>query len=745
MNPIMATPSSSLSSPRPTASAAHPGAIGQPLDRVDGRLKVTGRAPYAFEERSPQGRAAYGFLVEATVAKGRLTALDTVEAEQAPGVLLVLTHRNVPAQAPKKPKESAPQLQGEAIAHHGQPIALVVAESFEAARAAAGLVRASYASEVGHFELDAAAMDAAVKPEPMMQPPDSALGDFDQAFADAAVRIDARYTTPHQVHMQMEPHATLAWWEGDALTVHTSNQMLNVAQKVLAGTLQVPKEKVRVLSRYVGGGFGAKLEVLADAVLAALAARELQRPVKVALTRQQIFHVGSHRSPTVQRVRLGADRDGRLHAIAHEVWSGNTPGESFYEMAADQTRSLYAGAHRRTSHRLAALDLPVAASMRAPGEAVGMLALEVAMDELAEVVGLDPLELRLRNEPADDPESHRPYSTRKLTECLREGAERFGWSKRPTQPGQWRDGPWLVGYGLASAIRGNLLQPSKASVHLGADGRLVVRTAMTDIGTGSYTVLTQIAAETLGLDPALVRVDLGDTDFPEAAGSGGSWGAASAGSSVLRACEALRIRLAERAGVAPEAASFVDGCLVAGGKSQRLATLAGEGGLSAEGAIEPGDEQKRYAHFGHGAHFAEVGVDVATGEVRVRRMLGVFAAGRILNPKTARSQALGGMVFGIGAALTEEALVDATHGFYANHDMAEYHVPVHADVPAIEAIYLDEPGDKANPLHIKGVGELGISGAGAAIANAIYNACGARLRDYPFTLDKVLAARPDVM
>jgi xanthine dehydrogenase YagR molybdenum-binding subunit len=482
--------------------------------------------------------------------------------------------------------------------------------------------------------------------------------------------------------------------------------------------------------------------VNADAILAAIAARQLNRPVKTALTRQQVFPVTTHRSDTVQRIRLGVDREGRILAIGHDVFSGNLPSEQTYEAAAMQTRTLYAGANRLTRHRLAPLDIPVASSMRAPGEAVGLLALECAMDELAERLDLDPIELRVRNEPSEDPERHVPYSSRHLVPCLREGAARFGWAARHPRPGQVRDGRWMVGMGVAAATRGNPLQLSKATVRLGPDGVVTVRMAMTDIGTGTYTILTQIAADMLGLPPDRIRIEIGDTAYPQAAGSGGSFGAASSGSALFDACDRLRGQLAAAAGVDPKAARFSNGRLEGGGRSRALTDLVGADGLEADGEIQPGETEKAFSQQSYGAHFAEVGVDADTGEVRLRRMLGVFTAGRILNAKTARSQAIGGMVFGIGAALEEAILLDPRSGAFVNHDLAEYHVPVHADVPEIDAIFLPELDDKTNPLKSKGVGELGICGAGAALANAIYNACGVRVRDYPITLDKLLSALP---
>src|SRR5271167_1400137 len=714
------------------------GIVGKPLDRVDGRLKVTGGARYAFEvEQGPA--TAYGFVVEASIGKGQIKSMDTGPAERAPGVILVLTHRNAPEQGTGNHHEAHPVLTGPEVLYYGQPVAFVVAETFEQARAAAYLVRVSYDSSPGKFALRSG-LDQARAPQGFA-PADSAVGDFAGAFTAAPVQLDVTYTTPLESHAMMEPHATLAMWEGDNLILHTSNQMLNQGRDAVARTLKLPVENVRLVSPFIGGGFGGKLWVNADAILAAIAARQLKRPVKTALTRQQVFQVTTHRSDTIQRIRLGTDRDGRILAIGHDVFSGNLPSEQTYEGAALQTRTLYAGANRLTRHRLAPLDIPVASSMRAPGEATGLLALECAMDELAEKLNLDPIELRIRNEPGEDPEKHIPYSSRHLVACMQEGARRFGWDKRNAKPGQIRDGRWLVGMGTAAATRGNPLRFSKANVRLDPDGNARVRMAMTDIGTGTYTILAQIAAEMLGLSVEKVHVELGDTHFPEAAGSGGSFGAASSGSALFEACNALREKLARTAGMDPATARFANGSIVSGEQSRKLAELVGTG-MDADGEIKPGSNNKDFSQQSYGAHFAEVGVDTDTGEVRVRRMLGVFTAGRVLNAKTARSQAIGGMVFGIGAALEEGITLDPRFGYFANHDLAEYHVPVHADVPDVDAIFLPELDTKSNPLKSKGVGELGICGAGAALANAIHNACGARIRDYPITLDKVLAALP---
>jgi xanthine dehydrogenase YagR molybdenum-binding subunit len=716
------------------------GIVGKPLDRVDGRLKVTGGARYAYEMQQGDN-TLYGFVVEASIAKGKIKSIDTRAAEKSPGVVFVLTHRNAPEQATGNHREAHPVLTGPDVTRYGEPVAFVVAERFEQARAAAYLVDVKYDRAAGKYALRNN-LDRARVPRPDDgQPADSAVGDFAGAFAGAPVQIDVTYTTPLQSHAMMEPHATLAMWDGDKLILHTANQMLNQGQKVIATTLKIPLENVRLISRFIGGGFGGKLWVNADAILAAIASRQLKRPVKIALTRQQIFHVTTHRSDTIQHLRLGTDQNGRILAIGHDVFSGNLPSEQIYEGAALQTRTLYAGPNRLTRHRLAPLDIPVASSMRAPGEAVGLMALECAMDELAEKLNLDPIELRLRNEPSEDPEKHIPYSSRHLVACMQEGARRFAWDKRHAKPGQVRDGRWLVGMGMAAATRGNPLQLSKANVRLDPDGTATVRMAMTDIGTGTYTILAQIAAEMLGLPTERVRVDLGDTDFPQAAGSGGSWGAGSSGSALFEACNTLREKLARMAGMDPETARFADGSIASGEQSRNLTDLIGSG-IDADGEIRPGRNNTDFSQQSYGAHFAEVGVDVDTGEVRVRRMLGVFTAGRVLNAKTARSQAIGGMVFGVGSALQEGMTLDPRFGYFVNHDLAEYHVPVHADIPDIDAVFLDELDDRSNPLKSKGIGELGICGPGASIANAIYNACGARIRDYPITLDKILAKLP---
>jgi xanthine dehydrogenase YagR molybdenum-binding subunit len=713
------------------------GLLGHPLDRVDGPFKVTGRATYAYEYRNV-GEPAYGFAVVSSIGKGRIRAIDASTAEKSPGVLLVLTHLNAPKQGART-SGAVPQLADDRVLFQGQPVALVVAGSFEEARAAAYLIKPSYAIEPGSHDLEASRATASVPKPRNGSSPDTNKGDVEAAFAIAPVKIDVTYTTPPQAHAMMEPHATIAEWVGDRLTLYTANQMLPRGVDTVSATLLLPKDQIRLVSRYIGGGFGAKLQVEPDAILAAMAARMLNRPVKLALTRQQVFAATTHRSDTIQRLRLAADHDGTLQAVAHESWSDNTPGQDDFEAAAMATRNIYATPALLTAHRLATLDLPISASMRAPGEAVGLLALECAMDELAVALGMDPIALRIKNEPATDPQNGKPFSTRTLVPCMQKGAELFGWNKRNPRPGSMRDGEWLVGMGMSAAIRGNPMLPAKASASLGRNGILTIRTSMTDVGTGSYTILGQIAADLLGLPIDKVRVELGDTDFPAAPGSGGSFGANSAGSAVYDACMNLRAALLQKAGLNPDNAVFADGAVSADGQTVRPDGLVGEG-LSADGAATPGNSREAFIQQSYGAHFAEVGVSEVTGEIRLRCMLGVFTAGRILNAKTARSQAIGGMTFGVGAALMEAIVVDKRDGWFVNNNLAEYHVAANADIPAIDAVFLPETDDRSSAMKSKGLGELGICGAGAAVANAVYNATSIRIRDYPLTLDKVLQA-----
>ncbi|MHB8287069.1 MAG: molybdopterin cofactor-binding domain-containing protein, partial [Caulobacteraceae bacterium] len=574
--------------------------------------------------------------------------------------------------------------------------------------------------------------------------PDTAVGDFAGAFASAPVKFDETYTTPDHSHAMMEPHASTAHWDGDHVTIWTSNQMITWGKADVATTLGIPPENVRLDSPYIGGGFGGKLFLRADAVLAALAARKANRAVKVTFTRPFIFNNTTHRPATIQRIRIGATPDGKITAIGHESWSGDLP-EGKPETAVMQTRLLYAGANRMTALRLAVLDLPEGNAMRAPGEASGLMALEIAMDEMAEKLRMDPVQFRIVNDTQVDPEEPtKAFSQRELVKCLQQGADHFGWDRRNPKPASVRDGRWLVGMGVASAFRNNESTKSGARVRLNDHGVVTVETDMTDIGTGTYTIIAQTAAEMMGIGMDKVVVKLGDSDFPASAGSGGQWGANNSTSGVYAACVKLREDVATRLGFDPADVHFSDGLVRSGNRSAHLADAARDGELVAEDHIEYGDISKEYQQSTFGGHFVEVGVDSYTGEIRVRRMLAVCAAGRILNPKSARSQVIGAMTMGVGAALMEELNVDKQIGFFVNHDLATYEVPVHADIPHQEVVFLDEVDPISSPMKAKGVGELGLCGVAAAVSNAVYNATGVRVRDYPVTLDKLLDKLPQV-
>jgi xanthine dehydrogenase YagR molybdenum-binding subunit len=718
--------------------------VGQPTERIDGPLKTTGTATYAYEQHPAAPGAAYGYIVGAGIAKGRIESIDLAGAKAAPGVLGIVTAANS-GKLDVGAFYVARALAGPEVDHYHQAVAIVIAETFEQARAAAERVRVRYARSKGSFDLEEARKKGAkqqsqqpLQPHPAMN---TAVGDFDAAYAAAPVTLDATYTTPNHGHAMMEPHATIAAWEGDKLTLWTAIQIVSWGKRDLAKTLGIPKENIRIVSPYIGGGFGGKGSILSDAVLAAVAAKQVGRPVKVTLQRALMFNNTTHRAATIQRIRIGAGKDGRITAISHESWSGNL-GER-PETATAPTKLLYAGANRMTRLRVAHLDLPEANAMRAPGETPGMMALEIAMDEMAEKLGMDPVALRILNDTQVDPENpSKPFSKRQLIECLQTGATRFGWNARSVKPASRREGRWLIGMGVASAIRGAPMIKSAASVRLDRSGTVTVETDMTDIGTGSYTIIAQTVAEMLGVDLDKVVVRLGDSRFPEGAGSGGQFGAASSTAGVYAACVKLREMVAQRLGMTTADVEFIAGRVRAGGSSRPLLDSVAAGELVAQDAMEYGDLAKRFAQQTFGAHFAEVAVDSATGEIRIRRMLAVCAAGRILNPMAARSQIIGGMTMGAGAALMEELVVDKRVGFFVNHDLASYEVPVHADIPHQDAVFLDEVDPTAGPLKAKGVGELGISGVPAAIANAVYNATGIRVRDYPITLDKLLDRLP---
>jgi xanthine dehydrogenase YagR molybdenum-binding subunit len=721
--------------------------VGRPTDRIDGKFKTTGTAPYAYERHDVAPNQAYGYILGSAIAKGRIVSMDLGEAKAAPGVVTIVSTLDQ-APLPLGHNNIARLFGGAEVAHYHQAIAIVVAETFEQARAAANLIRVNYSREKGRFDLAALAPTAPLEGgssgEGSGAPPIDRVGDFDGAFASAPVKLDATYTTPDETHAMMEPFASIASWTGDKLTIWTSNQMITWAKGDVAKTLGISPDNLRIDSPYIGGGFGGKLFVRADAPLAALAAKAAGRPVKVAMTRPMMINNSTHRSATIQRIRLGATRDGTITAIAHESTSGNLP-HGKPETAVAQTKLLYAGANRMTLMRLAVMDLPEANAMRAPGEAPGLMALEIAMDEMAEKLGMDPIDFRVRNDTEVDPEKpERKYSQRQLIECMRQGADRFGWSKRNPKPSQVRDGQWLIGMGMAAGFRNNMLTKSGAKVSLDHRGVVTVRTDMTDIGTGTYTIIAQTAAEMMGLPIDRIVVLLGDSDFPASAGSGGQWGANNSTAGVYAACIKLRETVAQKLGFNSGDVEFSGGKVRAGNRSVALGDAAKGGDIHVEDHIEYGDLGKQYQQSTFAGHFVEAAVNSYTGETRIRRMLAVCAAGRILNPKSARSQVIGAMTMGVGAALMEELAVDKRFGFFVNHDLATYEVPVHADIPHQEVVFLDEADAISSPMKAKGVGELGLCGVGAAIANAVYNATGIRVRDYPITLDKFLDRLPAV-
>lgn len=692
--------------------------LGAPLTRVEGVDKVTGVARYAYEY--PAEHVAYAWPVPATVATGRVVSVDTAAALAQPGVLAVLWHEDAPRLGDTGDPALA-VLQSPEVAFRGQVVALVVAETSEAAREAAATLAVGYVEGSHDVVLteDHPSLYAPDHVNPVFAT-DTLFGDPDTALGESAVQVDATYRTPAEHNNPMEPHATTAVWDtgadGESLTVYDSNQGGNGVRTVLSRAFELPEARVRVVTEHIGGGFGSKGTARPGVVLAAMAARTVGRPTRLAFTRQQMFALVGYRTPTIQRVRLGADADGRLRAVSHDVVEQTATVKEFAEQTAVATRMMYAAEHRRTTHRLARLDVPVPSWMRAPGECPGMFALESAMDELAVATGVDPVELRVRNEPSVDPERGVPFSSRGLVACLRRGAERFGWAGRDPRPGVRREGRWLVGSGVASSVYPTYGRPATARASVDAAGAYTVAINATDLGTGARTALLQVACDSLGVPPERVRVLIGDTRLPAAGLAGGSMGTRSWGWAVTKACRALAGRLdTEYAGVVPD------------------------GGLEAE--ADTADDlkaQEDYSRHAFGAQFVEARVDVDTGEVRVPRMVGVFAAGRIVNARTARSQLVGGMTMGLSMALHEEGVMDAVFGDFANHDLATYHVAACADVGEIDVSWVEEDDPHLGGAGVKGIGEIGIVGAAAAVANAVHHATGVRVRSLPVRLEDLL-------
>ncbi|MDG4663250.1 xanthine dehydrogenase family protein molybdopterin-binding subunit [Mycobacterium sp. 236(2023)] len=695
-----------------------PQSIGAPVARHDGHAKVTGSATYAYEHavESP----AYLHPIQATIARGRVIAMDTNVARELDGVLDILTVSDAPALADTSDGELA-ILQDAEVHFRGQLIGGVVAESAEIAREAAALVHVEYLEKPHDAELRAD-HPGLYTPESVnpSYPPDSDDGDVDTALTDAVFRVDQTYTTPIEHNNPMEPHACIARWTSDGgtpqITMYDSTQGVHVVRKTLAPIFGVEPEQLRVVAPHVGGGFGSKGAPHAHDVLTLMAAQRAGgRPVKLALTRQQMFALVGYRTQTIQRIRLGSDADGRLTAIAHDVLEQTSKVKEFAEQTAVTSRKMYAAPNRRTSHRLAALDVPIPFWMRAPGECPGAYAAEVAMDELAVTSGIDPIQLRIRNDPKVDPETGKPWSGRHLVECLEVGAERFGWASRDPEPGKRVSGEWLSGTGVASSTYPGMAMPGNAArITYSAEGRFDVAIGAADIGTGTWTTLAQIAADALGCELGAIRLQIGDTDLPPASVAGGSSGMTSWGSAVVAAAQQFR----RDHGDPPTIGATT----------------------TAEAPENPGADSVVVQSFG--AHFVEARVNRFTGEIRVPRMLGVFSVGRAINTRTLRSQLIGGMTMGLSMALHEESVRDPRFGHVVTQDFATYHISAHADVADIEAIWLDEVDEYLNPMGSRGAGEIGIVGAAAAVANAVYHATGVRVRDLPVTLDKVLAGLP---
>jgi len=724
--------------------------LGKETTRVDGIAKVTGKAKYTAEFQVPH--VAYGFIVLSTIARGRITAIDTRAAEQAGGVVRVITHLNA-GRLGKAPAADAPAqwgwpLQSDRVFFNGQPIALVVAETYEQARHAARLVKVSYQADAHTTDL-ATVLDLA-KPDPQNAKP---RGNPVAAMQAAAVKIETEYSIPIEHHNPIEPHAAIAFWEGDQLTVFDKTQNVYGVQQHLADGLNVPAANIRVVSPFVGGAFGASLKPNYYPSLTAMAARELKRPVKVVFTRAQMFTGHGYRPQTIQKVALGADAQGRLQSIIHQAFHNTSSFESFSDNTTGFLRQVYACPNLDAPLKIAATDMATPTWMRAPGAVSGMFALESAMDELAYALKIDPLDLRLINYAEVDPESGKPFSSKALRECYRLGAEKFGWRQRNPEPRSMRDGKLLVGWGMASSVWGAFQQPASARITYRADGTANVASATSDIGPGTYTVMTMIAAEFLGLQLDQVKFELGDTRQPRAPAQGGSWTTSSVGSAVQGAALTITARLLALANqdsasplqgrVAAEV-EMMDGRLRVKNDASRSVDIAelmrrtGTREITETFDSKPSPEREKFASLAHGAQFVEVKVDPDLGTVKVTRVLEITACGKILNPLASHSQEIGGVVWGIGMALEEATEVDHRYGRIMNASLQHYHVPVNADIHAIETIFVEEEDTIVNPLGVKGMGELGMVGIPAAIANAVYHATGKRIRDLPITPEKLL-------
>lgn len=735
------------------------GIVGQGINRVDGRLKVTGAARYAVEW--PIERMAYAALVGSRIANGRIKSFDLSDAQKVPGVLHIMTHENAPKLKPvmTNPAEGDAAgrrvpLQSPIVYYSGQYIAMVIAEELEQARRAAELIRVAYEEQPPATDMERERGKAQPpKGKVAGKPAVATRGNPDAALESAAVRVDEIYRTPTEHHNPMEPHATTAHWEGDKLTVYDATQYTYGVRHAMAVTFGIPEENVRTICKFTGGGFGCKGTVWAHVSLAAAAAREVKRPVRLATTRQQMFANMGHRAETEQRVALGASREGKLSVIIHEGLSHTSTYDEYVEPFSKPTHMLYAAENFRAAQKLVPLNVGTPTYMRAPGETSGMFALESALDELAYKLGIDPIKLRLINYAETDPDSKLPWSTKLLKESYEKGAELFGWSRRKPQPASMQQGRYLIGMGMSSAVYPVNHFPSSARVRIQQDGTAIAESSTHDLGTGTYTVLMQVAADTLGLPVERVRIEIGDTNLPKAFVSGGSTTVMSVGSAIQGAGRAAIAKLKELARAdnrSPLYGAGVEQIVAAGGrlahagqpsKAESYGDIISRAGLKEVEAsfdMQFNDKEKKFSSHSFGAHFAEVRVDRDFGEVRVTRFTGVFDIGRVMNMKLAESQMRGGIVMGIGMALMEETVLDKNFGRIVNQDLGEYHVPVNADVPHMDVLLLDNFDEHASPIGAKGAGEIGIVGVAAAVSNAVYHATGVRIRELPITPDKLM-------
>jgi len=723
--------------------------------RYDGPAKVTGQAKYSYEFSKPG--VVYGYMMTSTIPSGSISAMDTSAATKLPGVLTILTPFNAPKLPVPKPNPPASRhanvLQDADVYYSNQPIGVVVAETLEQARYAASLVKVSYAPTPAKMNFGKRLSDAR-PPKKGKDYYDKTRGDINKAVADAAVKVDVTYTTPIQHHNPMEPHATLAWWEGDKLNVYDSTQYISGDRQTLAKTLGIPVDDVHVECPYTGGGFGSKGSTWSHVILTAMAAKVVGKPVKLALERRQMFGPVGARPRTVQHLQLAATKEGKLLGIRHNNICHVSVMEDFVEFSGNATRMLYSSDANETSHNVVEMNLGNGTYMRAPGEASGTVGLECALDELAHQLKIDPVQLRLANYAEKDPESDLPFSSKHLKECYRQAGDRFGWSKRNPTPGQQREGKQLIGFGMATATYPANRSSAEATVRLMPNGRVFVGSGTQELGTGMYTIIAQTAADGFRMDPKLVDVKLGDSTLPKAPVSGGSQSAASVCPAITDACGQVMVKLMDMAaadahsplhGMKPAEMEFRDGRLQArsGGQGETLqALLARNGGqpVEAKGMAEKGQDAKQMAAHSFGAVFAEVAVDVDTHMVQVRRVVATYDIGTLMNKKTGTNQLMGGVVWGISTALEEDTHLDNNFGRFVNMNLAEYHVPVNRDIGSIDITALNIPDTKFNPLGARGIGEIGITGVAAAIGNAIFNATGKRIREYPITVDKLLLA-----